>query len=300
MSNPRVYVGTYGKYNGGSLAGGWIALKDCKDYKQFLSKCRALHKGERDPEYMIQDSEGFPDGLDCMEWLSEQDFNDVMQACSEEKEEEVSITDRLRAALLKQLDGAPAAKEDGNSMMDEFMKEWEKVWPNDKRMLDYERSTVSGLVRLQNGGILSFDKPSIETKFCFHDEGPDYEFYKELMKKEENLREYFIDRNLGAIDRTIETLEKPDTDCRSWYIQRESYSGETAPLNLWKHVRLQEWDIKNHPSWYGDVELMSDADRKVIIAGLKIERDKFEKRLNAYLKRYGVSKLHTWTYWADA
>ena len=77
MYNPKVYVGSYGEYNAGRLTGGWVSLNECKDYATFLSKCRAMHRGEREPEYMIQDSEDFPDGIDCMEWLSEQDFNDV-------------------------------------------------------------------------------------------------------------------------------------------------------------------------------------------------------------------------------
>jgi antirestriction protein len=62
-----VYVGTYGKYNSGSIEGGWLDLADYETYDEFLKACRNLHKNERDPEFMIQDSEGFPDGLDCME-----------------------------------------------------------------------------------------------------------------------------------------------------------------------------------------------------------------------------------------
>ena len=82
----RVYVGTYAKYNSGSLAGAWINLDDCADYSEFLAKCAATHKDERDPEFMIQDAEAFPDGLSCMEWLSESEFNDVKAAMKEEAE----------------------------------------------------------------------------------------------------------------------------------------------------------------------------------------------------------------------
>lgn len=349
MNNPRVYVGTYGKYNGGSLAGGWIGLNDCKDYKEFLQKCRALHKSERDPEYMIQDAEDFPDGLSCGEWLSEQDFLDVKQAMGEGPIIRiVDYNERSFAVVgdtkplkneLKKLGGCfngklscgagwifaigkkdavaafiasgevqgskvqgskdkPAAKD--TALLEEYMQEWDKVWHGDKRMLDYERKRFSYAIRLQNGGILYFEKPSIETKFCFHDEGPDYEFYKHLHAKEERLREYFVNQNLQGFDEDIKLLQEPDHDCRSWYIQRQSYNGETAPLNLWKYTRLSEWNIQNHPSWYGEVALLGDADRKAIVAALKHEREKFKKRLDTYLNRYGVSKLHTWTYWVDA
>lgn len=309
MANPRVYVGTYGKYNNGSLAGGWLSLKECKDYQDFLRKCRALHKGERDPEFMIQDSEGFPDGLDCMEWIGEQDFNDVIAACKEEEQEE-SIADRLRKALRERLkaDGKPIPADDEQTLLDEYMQEWTKVW-KDKGMMDYNRKRFSGAVRLQNGGILFFEKPTMETKFCFHDEGPQYEHYKELMADEEMLKRYFLRKNLDDFDEGIKRL----SDDREWadgylhtdrghrlYIQRLSYTSETAPLNLWKYIALDEWDVQAHPSFYPGIEPMTEDDRKKILAGLRSERDKFEKRLQTYLKRYGTSKLHTWTYWADA
>ena len=59
QSSPRVYVGTYSKYNNGSLNGGWIDL-DGHDKQSFLQACQELHKDEHDPEIMFQDYEGFP------------------------------------------------------------------------------------------------------------------------------------------------------------------------------------------------------------------------------------------------
>ena len=55
----RVYVGTYHKYNSGSLAGAWIDLEG-HDYNSFLEAARAIHSDESDPELMFQDFEGFP------------------------------------------------------------------------------------------------------------------------------------------------------------------------------------------------------------------------------------------------
>jgi hypothetical protein len=45
---------------------------------------------------------------------------------------------------------------------------------------------------------------------------------------------------------------------------------------------------------------MTSEQRAEIIKALEWSRGEFEKRLNTYLKRYGTSKIHTWTYWADA
>jgi antirestriction protein len=60
---PRVYVGTYGKYNSGSIAGKWLDLEDYADKEDFLKACAELHKGEHDPEFMFQDYEGIPQGM---------------------------------------------------------------------------------------------------------------------------------------------------------------------------------------------------------------------------------------------
>ena len=58
---PRIYVGTYAKYNDGSIDGEWVDLTDfAHDYDGFVKHCREIHKDEKDPEFMIQDYEGFP------------------------------------------------------------------------------------------------------------------------------------------------------------------------------------------------------------------------------------------------
>lgn len=324
MSNPKVYVGTWAKYNRGSIAGGWLALNECKDYQAFLRKCKALHRSERDPEFMIQDTEDFPDGLSCGDWLSEQDFLDVKQAVSEgdgyladEGDTAMSLAEQLRMALLAQMgktDAKPVVttKVNDKALLEEYMQEWTKVW-QDQSMLDYERKRFSGAVRLKNGGILYFGKPTIESSFCFHDEGPQYEFYRHMMAdKETRLRDYFLHENLDDMDEEIRALECnchfPEGEyhshyyCKTWYLERCRYTGETAPLRLWQAKAWSDYDVE-HETWRyepGTYEKMCDEDRLAILEGLMREREKFEKRLQTYLKRYGTSKIRTWTYWADA
>ena len=57
LSEAKVYVGTYGKYNNGSLSGAWLDLSDYSDKEEFYEACRELHKDEEDAEYMFQDWE---------------------------------------------------------------------------------------------------------------------------------------------------------------------------------------------------------------------------------------------------
>ena len=51
LSEARIYVGTYAKYNKGSLRGKWIDLSNCYD------------QDEEDPELMFQDWENIPEEL---------------------------------------------------------------------------------------------------------------------------------------------------------------------------------------------------------------------------------------------
>ena len=70
MTNLQVYVGTYRKYNEGSLYGKWINLSDYSDLEAFYKDIRELHKDEKDPEYMFQDYE-VPKLIKSLDLISE-------------------------------------------------------------------------------------------------------------------------------------------------------------------------------------------------------------------------------------
>lgn len=56
-----IYVGTYEKYNNGSIQGKWLNLSDFESAEDFYNTCKEIHKDESDPEYMFQDWENIPD-----------------------------------------------------------------------------------------------------------------------------------------------------------------------------------------------------------------------------------------------
>ena len=76
---PSVYVGTYGKYNDGSLRGLWIDLSSFNDYDEFINFCKAIHADEEDPELMAQDYEGFPREWYTEGFMSEDDFDNILE-----------------------------------------------------------------------------------------------------------------------------------------------------------------------------------------------------------------------------
>jgi len=325
----KVYVGTFKKYNDGNLKGGWIDLAKCDSYEDFLSMCKNLHKDEKDPEFMIQDNEGFPDGLDCMEWLSEEEFADVKEAMRE-NEPKFSIVDYSEKAIalvgdtkevkdqLKKMGGrfnprlscgagwifskkqrealeqfvksgsATSSKikaSDYNKDTQQFI-DWLKESDD-----DYYKKNSVGAIKM-HGGIYYIVKPHIENRFCFHDEGPDYELYRSLCADAKKMAAYFKSENLEDFDRKIARIEKggDNGDKRVWW--KVFDNGE-----LYFHYY--------HRSGYQSVEEegykeCTDEEKQLLLRGLKFGRDMFEKRLDTYLKRYGVCKLHTWTYWAYA
>ena len=70
MNRPSIYVGTYAKYNNGSLFGEWVDLTKYSNIDEFYDYCRKLHNDEDDPELMFQDYENFPDGYITESYLN--------------------------------------------------------------------------------------------------------------------------------------------------------------------------------------------------------------------------------------
>lgn len=78
-SEARVYVGTYAKYNDGSIFGEWLTLSEYADKEEFYDACRELHDDEEDPEFMFQDYENIPNDLIGECWISDSIF-EVLEA----------------------------------------------------------------------------------------------------------------------------------------------------------------------------------------------------------------------------
>lgn len=77
VDHPKVYVGTYGKYNNGSLFGEWVDLTKFDTYADFMDYIRELHKDEDDPEFMIQDYSGFPEAFYTESGMDEETFDRI-------------------------------------------------------------------------------------------------------------------------------------------------------------------------------------------------------------------------------
>ena len=82
--NPSIYCGTYSKYSGEKgICGLWIDLSSFNSYDDFTDFCKAIHADEADPELMAQDYEGFPRQWYNEGFISEDDFDHILEISSQ-------------------------------------------------------------------------------------------------------------------------------------------------------------------------------------------------------------------------
>lgn len=337
----KVYVGTYKKYNEGSIFGKWIEI-DNLSYDEFVKECKNLHKDESDPEFMIQDYEEFPDGLSCVEWLSESEYNDVLEAInigkskiniidysdkaivvvgntkpikdilksfggrfnakltcgagwvfSKKQKESLEVIFQCEATPVESESSESNSNEKDSDLMEEYLNEYRKIWGKDSRMMDYVKKQASKIIKLSNGGLLCFEKPRIETSFCF---GYDYDSTdaNNMAEHAKTNKDYFLKENLSSLDRVIRDIDNQKEKlciCRIKSIE----------INLWKFDIMNVWQYEEaiERGYYKELQEVNDSDRLLILESLKSERTKFEKRLKTYLKKYGLSKIKSWSYCID-
>lgn len=89
LSEAQIYVGTYAKYNNGSIFDKCFDLSDYSDKDEFIEACLELHKDEEAPEYMFQDYENIAETLISESWLSDKFFElqDAIEKLSETQQE---------------------------------------------------------------------------------------------------------------------------------------------------------------------------------------------------------------------
>lgn len=207
-------------------------------------------------------------------------------------------------------EGRTTEKQDGTIDQDAlkalYKEEVSKVWKSPK-MIDYCMKKVEYIIPLADGDITEIDKPSIETHFCFGygqngiSTEEDYDRANDMMHHADTNEQYFINENLKSIDETIESLKNPTA---VWY-KRLHYNGQQEGSALKGISVASDRQIYNYGqpegTWEGcrECKVLTNQERQAVLTGYEAVRASFVKRLNTYLKRYGLTKLHTWTYLVD-
>lgn len=308
----KLYVGTYAKYAAGSIFGKWMDLDEFKSYDDFIAACHRLHKDERDPEFMFQDCE-YDQDCDWQKGLYSEssapreywDLKKEMEAVAKaEAKKPVSAS-------------AKADREEQKRLRAEYRQQMkdEVIWKDD-HMLDYCSKTPARIVKLADGSFLAIDKPSIKTDFCYGEDergqggdGLGTMAFANRQCAEAKTLEGFMYNNLGEFDkamvsilgrkalREIVCLNDGTASKVVFLSARYANSYEPKASKVVSIVTRNGWCRTARPD--GARDLTADDIRRIRHAYMVVRAD-YKKRLAAWWKRFGASKIRTWTYWTQA
>lgn len=199
---------------------------------------------------------------------------------------------------------------------DMLRAEFAKVW-DAQRMIDYCTNNVAAVATLPDGTIITVDKQSIETRFCFGESGYDYDDAVSMAQHARTSQNYFKSENMKTFKRALNDLKEAlngvnnykvviypeayinqDSSCKLGYYRLERITdiidacgGSCYMYELpGKEIKIR--DFSGHVATPKEIETIIDAYEAAAAA--------HEKKINSYLKRYGTSKVYSWTYWRDA
>ena len=169
-----------------------------------------------------------------------------------------------------------------------------KIFGGADSWINYFKKKIDVVVELENGGLYGIEKPTILKRFCF-DDSYDYDGAARLANDARTNVNAFVRRNLerAGFDEIIKNLENGGV-----YKIRTMYSNDDEGI-IKSVVEINRCCFLYNP----EDELLPDIterDRAALIEAYKAARENFIKRVNSYLKRYGLTKVESWTYWGMA
>lgn len=154
-------------------------------------------------------------------------------------------------------------------------------------------------VELADGDIAVIQKPRIKKDFCFGygwcgvSTEEDQDRASDMVHHANTSENYFIEKNLEEIDRQLERLYDP----RMVAYKGIPYHGQPKDSKL-KGIYFL-WDIDSDKAEEHEWVKLTAEEIDAMIDGYKEITKMFRKRLNTYLKRYGLSKVNAWSYLRD-
>lgn len=170
-------------------------------------------------------------------------------------------------------------------------------WGKDQKMIDYccKKADIVYSVR---GHLAEIERPSIETSFCYGygycgvSTEEDYQDAARMANHARTNEDYFVEENLRGLNEYIEAL---GNDNHTAYMTGSNGLVQLHFCNQWEAEQQKRWAEHGNYKMF----VLTDEERKEIAGYYRMEVERFTKRLKTYLKRYGLSKVHSWTYLSD-
>lgn len=301
----KLYVGTYAKYNNGDLSGAWLDLDRFANAEEFEAACKRIHRDERDPELMFQDVETDPgcdwqEGLYCESSIPRDYWTLRAEFAAKENDAEPK--------------GAAAQRAEQARLMEIYIER--DGYSRSSRWYDGEVKYHKGrsfFVELADGSVLRIERPTIQTQFCCGEddrgqggEGPGTVAYAHKVLEGKRTEAGFKAANLDPFDKRMVHV----AGRRAWRFARTGGAGAETCRGDFVPGLMRGTTSASMRVYFGNaanvgrseevVRIFTDEDMRRMRRGYMAVRRDFRRRLNAYWKRFGASKIHTWTYWTEA
>lgn len=174
------------------------------------------------------------------------------------------------------------------------------VW-TDEGMVNFCSKKAEVVFKTESGFFLEVEKEGIKKNFCFGYSDSRYDTEDRdraygMVRHARNSVEYFREKNLERLDSCIKFYS--DTNNNLYFQNHYAHQKN----NVMKHIAAFDgWNLPNDilSGDFKEYTPASENDRKLIVEAYKKERELFAKRLESYIKRYGLSKVRAWAYWQD-
>ena len=207
-----------------------------------------------------------------------------------------------------------------------FQKCIEDAWKGSQRMIDYCMKQVDVLVQLDNGMIIEVEKEPIEKSFCFgyscsRYDTESFDAAGRMAHHAKTSEDYFREQNLQYLQSWIDELDGENDYTTFFYLLRKYNSqSEDNKLHSFCSCRFYTFldsmggsyncdGIKGtfiRPLYFStpltpdmEIYIPTDKDLADIRQGYAVALEKRKKRVDQYLKKYGLKNVRTWTYWQD-
>lgn len=196
------------------------------------------------------------------------------------------------------------------ALWEDYKKELHDMWKGNEDMVDYCMKACAEVVGLPNGMLHDIDKEHIQTGLCFGYSdigyGPTYDEACDAAREARKAPDAFMTQNMRTYTDALHNLSlhgERHFVCMASSLPRIKGIRYVRTTDILEAVggsavleELKGAEISvNGESMY----ICTDEDVALLRAGYERAAAAHEKKLRAYLKRYGTSKLNIWTYWMD-
>lgn len=177
-----------------------------------------------------------------------------------------------------------------NTIKEEIKQEYKKVWTRkkgiDEKMVDYCMNKISLYLKTEDGYFYILEKEKLNTKF-FISEGSNRSMEEALniCKEIKTKEDFFIEENLSKINYLINTIKNNKNNL---FFAERFKNSKIVSITTNKYNNFNKVNRK----------LTTDEEAEALKLCEKFKEMK-TKKINSYLKRFGLSKIQANTYWID-